>query len=226
MPLLQFKMVIPLAKRGKAELALSAAITSSTFNGLLWGLIVFIFLEHLSFVYNYVGSIQLWFITLFAFLCVVLVLGKKWYLGVIGILLGVAFALVGTNPVTNASRFTFGWEYLEAGIQLMPLIAGIFAVPQIIDGIAGWSALVKHDKKSYKLLGIYAVYKNLGLSLRGGFIGAVIGFLPGLGGAVSDWISYGHTVAFYKNPKTPFGKGNIRGVIGPEGNNNAQKQLL
>ena len=42
----------PLAKRGKAELALSAAITSSTFNGLLWGLIVFIFLEHLSFVYK------------------------------------------------------------------------------------------------------------------------------------------------------------------------------
>jgi putative tricarboxylic transport membrane protein len=213
----------PLAKKGKAELALSAAITSSTFNGLLWGFIVFLCLENLSFVYNYVGSIQLWFITLFAFMSVVLVLGRKWYLGVIGIGLGVFFALVGTNPVTNASRLTFGWEYLESGIQLMPLIAGIFAVPQIIDGLAGWSALVKHDKKSYKLLGIYAVFKNLGLSLRGGFIGAVIGFLPGLGGAVSDWISYGHTVATTKNPKISFGKGNIRGVIGPEGSNNAQK---
>ena len=213
----------PLAKKGKAELALSAAITSSTVNGLVWGLLVFIFLEHLSFVYNYIGSIQLWFITLFAFLCVVLVLGKKWYLGVIGIIFGVVFALVGTDPVTNASRLTFGWKYLEAGIQLMPLIAGIFAVPQIIDGLAGWSAPVKHDRQSYKLLGVYAVFKNLGLSLRGGFIGAVIGFLPGLGGAVSDWISYGHTVATTKNPKIPFGKGNIRGVIGPEGSNNAQK---
>ena len=77
----------PLARRGKAELALSAAITSSTFNGLLWGFLVFIFLEHLSFVYNYVGSIQLWFITLFAFFCVILVLGKKWYLGVGGLFL-------------------------------------------------------------------------------------------------------------------------------------------
>ena len=150
-------------------------------------------------------------------------LGKKWYLGVIGIGLGVFFALVGTNPVTNAPRLTFNWEYLESGIQLMPLIAGIFAVPQIIDGLVGWTAPVKHDKKSYKLLGIYAVFKNLSLSLRGGFIGAVIGFLPGLGGAVSDWISYGHTVATTKNPKIPFGKGNIRGVIGPEGSNNAQK---
>ena len=213
----------PLAKKGKAELALSAAIVSSTFNGLLWGFIVFVFLEHLEFVYSYVGSIQLWFITLFAFFCVVLVLGKQWYLGVLGIAVGVVFALVGTDPVTNAPRLTFGWEYLESGIQLMPLIAGIFAVPQIIDSVVGRAAPVKHDKKSYKLLGAYAVFKNLNLSLRGGLIGAVIGFLPGLGGAVSDWISYGHTVATTKNPKIPFGKGNIRGVIGPEGSNNAQK---
>ena len=213
----------PLAKRGKAELALSSAITSSTFNGLLWGFIVFLFLEHLSFVYNYVGSIQLWFITLFAFLSVVLVLGKKWYLGIAGIAIGILFALVGSDPITNASRLTFGWDYLESGIQLMPLIAGIFAVPQIIDGLTGRAAPVKHDKKSYKLLGIYSVFKNLNVSLRGGFIGAVIGFLPGLGGAVSDWISYGHTVASTKNPKIPFGKGNIKGVIGPEGSNNAQK---
>ena len=213
----------PLAKRGKAELALSSAITSSTLNGLIWGLIVFLGLENLSFIYNYVGSIQLWFITLLAFICVVLVLGKKWYLGVIGIILGVIFALVGTDPITNAPRLTLGWQYLENGIQLMPLIAGIFAIPQIIDGLLGWSAPVKHDQKSYKLLGIYSVWKHLGLSLRGGAIGAIIGFLPGLGGAVSDWISYGHTVSTTKKPKIPFGKGNIRGVIGPEGSNNAQK---
>lgn len=213
----------PLAKRGKAELALSAAITSSTLNGLIWGLIVFLALENLSFIYNYVGSIQLWFITLFAFVCVVLVLGKKWYLGVVGIVLGVIFAIVGTDPITNASRLTFGWQYLESGFQLMPLIAGVFAIPQIIDGLLGWSAPVQHSQKSYKLLGIYSVWKNLGLSLRGGAIGAIVGFLPGLGGAVSDWISYGHSVNTTKKPKIPFGKGNIRGVIGPEGSNNAQK---
>ena len=66
----------PLARKGKAELALSAAITSSTVNGLLWGFIVFVFLEHLSFIYDSVGSIQLWFITLFAFFCVGLVVNE------------------------------------------------------------------------------------------------------------------------------------------------------
>ena len=38
---------------------------------------------------------------------------------------------------------------------------------------------------------------------------------------MSDWIAYGSTVA--SHPNEEFGKGNIKGVIGPEGSNNAQK---
>jgi TctA family transporter len=71
--------------------------------------------------------------------------------------------------------------------------------------------------------GIRISFKEWKLSARGGFIGAVIGFLPGLGGGMSDWLAYGQTVATNPNEKIPFGKGNIKGVIGPEGSNNAQK---
>ena len=45
--------------------------------------------------------------------------------------------------------------------------------------------------------------------------------LPGLGGQMADWMAYGSAVA--ANPKEKFGNGNIKGVIGPEGANNAQK---
>ena len=38
---------------------------------------------------------------------------------------------------------------------------------------------------------------------------------------MSDWMAYGSTVAAHPNEK--FGNGNIKGVIGPEGANNAQK---
>src|SRR6056300_1509802 len=65
------------------------------------------------------------------------------------------------------------------------------------------------------------VWQNRWLGLRGGFIGAFIGLLPGLGGAMADWMAYGSAVA--ANPKERFGNGNIKGVIGPEGANNAQK---
>jgi putative tricarboxylic transport membrane protein len=58
-------------------------------------------------------------------------------------------------------------------------------------------------------------------SQRGGIIGSFIGLLPGLGGAMADWLAYGSTVAAH--PQEQFGRGNIRGVIGAEGANNAQK---
>ena len=61
----------------------------------------------------------------------------------------------------------------------------------------------------------------MGCIKSGACIGAFIGFLPGIGGAMGDWMAYGSTVA--SHPNEEFGKGNIRGVIGPEGANNAQK---
>jgi len=213
----------PLAKRGKAELALSAAMTSSTFNGLLWGFLVFYFIQYFDFIYLYVGSKELWIITLLSFFSVILVLGRKWYLGLIGLSLGIILALIGTNPVTNVSRGTFGWEYLSDGLQLMPVIAGVFAIPELYEGLKGNKKLTKPSLKDYRLLGILSVSKYKWISLKGGFIGAFIGLLPGLGGAIADWIAYGQTVLSNQKQLIPFGRGNIKGVIGCEGANNSQK---
>jgi TctA family transporter len=66
-----------------------------------------------------------------------------------------------------------------------------------------------------------AVWRHRLVALRGGLIGAGVGVLPGLGGAAADWLSYGATIA--ANPDQQFGKGNIIGVIGCEGANNAHK---
>ena len=60
-------------------------------------------------------------------------------------------------------------------------------------------------------------------SMRSGLIGGFIGLLPGVGGAVVDWLAYSQTVAAGKNDLVKFGEGNIRGVVGAEGANMAQK---
>jgi len=133
--------------------------------------------------------------------------------------------MIGVDPNTNADRWTGGWEYLGAGVQLLPMIAGLFAIPELIDGLARRrntaDSTISNGRQT--LDGIKAVWDNKWLALRGGCIGAFIGVLPGLGGAMADWMAYGQAVATTKNPDVPFGKGNIRGVIGPEGANNAQK---
>ena len=76
-----------------------------------------------------------------------------------------------------------GWFYLADGIQLMPMVAGLFAFPEIINGLVKGSKI--SGKNAQMILSKHiqanpAVWQNKWDALRGGFIGAFIGFLPWL----------------------------------------------
>ena len=214
----------PLALQGKATYAISAAVTTSTLNGLLWGALVFFLLPYYTSLILIFGVPELWAFTILALVTVTFVSSKWWLRGLIALVVGILLGMIGVDPNTNADRWTGGWDYLGAGIQLMPMVAGLFAIPELIEGLRTRksTAPVIENKKQTKQ-GIIAVWEHKWLAIRGGIIGAFIGVLPGLGGAMADWIAYGQAVATTHKPDVPFGKGNIRGVIGPEGANNAQK---
>ena len=214
----------PLAQQGRATEALTAAITTSTINGLFWGTLTFALLPQYAKLIMYFGIPELWAFILLSLACVGFVSNRFWFRSIIAICVGIFIGLIGIDPETNIDRFTFGWDYLGDGVQLMPLVAGLFAFPEII---AGWRrgnsiATIGEETHTHQTwLGIKAVWKYKWDALRGGAIGAFVGFLPGLGGAMGDWMSYGATVA--SHPEEEFGNGNLRGVVGPEGSNNAQK---
>lgn len=210
----------PLAQQGRASYAISAAVTTSTVNGLLWGGIVFLFLPYYTELVLFFGIPELWAFTVLALATVGFLSTDKPIRSIVAIAAGILVGMVGVDPATNDPRFTMGWFYLQDGIQLIPVVAGLFAIPELLEGFKKRKATT-FVVKSERIEGIKAVWHNRWLSLRGGFIGAVVGLLPGLGGAVSDWLAYGQAVATNKNET--FGNGNIKGVIGPEGSNNAQK---
>ena len=70
--------------------------------------------------------------------------------------------------------------------------------------------------------GIGDALRNWWLVLRCSAIGIYVGMLPGLGGAIVDWVAYGHMAQSSKD-KSMLGKGDVRGVIAPETANNAMK---
>jgi TctA family transporter len=214
----------PLAQQGKATYALTSAITTSTVNGLLWGTLTFALLPWYAKLIMYFGIPELWAFVMLSLACVGFVSNKFWVRSLIAIAVGIFIGLIGVDPTTNVDRFTFNWDYLADSIQLMPFVAGLFAFPEILDGWRKGKSIAPigedlHSKQTWE--GIKAVWKYKWDALRGGAIGAFIGFLPGVGGAMGDWMAYGSTVATH--PEEEFGKGNIRGVIGPEGANNSQK---
>ena len=213
----------PLAQQGKATYAISAAITTSTVNGLLWGIPVFLFFPYYAEVLLFFGTPELWMFTVLAMSTVVFISNHHFFKGIIALAIGIFIGLIGIDPNTALDRFTGGWDYLADGVQLITLVAGVFAVPEMIDALRYKQSRAKYTTDGYQqtIDGIKEVWYNKGLALRGGAIGALVGALPGLGGAISDWMSYGLTVA--ANPNEKFGNGNIKGVIGPEGSNNAHK---
>ena len=215
----------PLAKRGEGARALSAAITTSTMNGLIWGLLVFAFLPYYSVLVMKFAIPEMFAFLLLAMTCVVFINSEYWFRGLIALGIGIMLGLVG-QTTSGTARMTLGWYYLRDGIQIMPVLAGFMAIPELVEAMYMKLEFVSVETSkiwSQIRQGIKDSWICRWDGLRGGAIGAAIGILPGIGGNIVDWVSYGQTVAMNKNETIPFGKGNIKGVIGCEGANNAQK---
>ncbi|MGH1440531.1 MAG: tripartite tricarboxylate transporter permease [Cellvibrionaceae bacterium] len=213
----------PLAKKGQAARALAAAFTSSLFGGLLGALILtFFVLMARPLILNF-RTPELLMLTLFGFSMVGVLSGKSLLKGLVAVALGVIVGVIGQAPAQGSERLSFGNWYLGDGLQLVIIGLGIFAIPEIIELLRQNRAISKDAKLGAGWIeGIKDWWENRWLSIRCSIIGVIVGVIPGLGGSVVDWISYGHTVQTAKD-KSQFGKGDVRGVIGPESSNNAKE---
>jgi len=215
----------PMARRGEAARAMSASIFSAVAQGTFWGLLTIVLLPYYA---NFVlafGIPELWSFLFLSVTAICFVNSEYWFRGFIGLGLGYFLGLVGSDPVTLAQRYTGGWFYLADGIQFAPLMAGVMALPEIFETLWVRTPYLKSATNNWQQIkqGWQDFWANRWLSFRSGIIGGIIGMLPGIGGAIVDWLAYSQTVATNKNETLPFGNGNVKGVIGPEGANLAQK---
>lgn len=212
-----------MAKKGQAGRALGIAIFDSTFSGILWGSLAFAFLPFYAKLIMYFGIPEFAGFMILSLACVGFVTSKNVFLSIVAIAMGCFIGLVGQDPATGVLRYTFGWEYLGAGIQIIPIIAGLFGIPELLDGFK--SKLNKPVEVTNYWSQLRQGFKDCMINwrdmLRGGFIGFFTGLLPGIGGTIGDIMAYGATVA--KHPTEKFGNGNPKGLLGCEGANNAQK---
>lgn len=217
----------PMAKRGEAARAMGIAIADSTFNGVLYAVLAFLLLPFYGKIIVLFGRPEFLGFMIMALACVGFVASKSVFTSIIAIVFGLFLGFIGQDSV-GSPRFTFGWEYLQNGIGMIVLLSGLFGIPELLDGFKQKikSAAPPTPANYWQQLfqGFYDVRKNWRDMMRGGFIGFVTGLLPGVGGAVGDFLAYGATKAKHKEPQTvAFGEGNPIGLLGCEGANNAQK---
>ena len=145
--------------------------------------------------------------------------------GLTAALIGLGLSFVGYAENGAVPRYWLGASYLLEGLPLIPVVLGLFALPEVIDLAVRNSSIsrVPEDRVTGGMMtGIRDAWRNWWLVLRCTAIGAYVGMLPGLGGSIVDWVAYGHVVQSSKD-KEEFGKGDVRGVIAPETANNAMK---
>ncbi len=213
----------PMSKRGEAARALAAAFMSSLFGGLFGAAILTFFILIARPLILAFGLPELLMLTVLGLSMVGVLAGRSLLKGVIAATLGLCVGAIGEAPAMGSPRMSFGSWYLQDGFSLVIVGLGIFAIPEIISLLRRDRAI--SDKPMLGagwLEGLMDWWRNRWLSLRCAVIGVIVGVVPGLGGSVVDWIAYGHAVQTTKD-KSKFGKGEVRGIIGPESSNNAKE---
>ena len=214
----------PMAKEGKAARALSAAFASSLFGGLVGATFLTGFILVARPIVLEFRTPELLMITIFGLSMVGILAGRVAIKGLVAAGLGMLVGTIGEGASSGDLRMSsYDFPYLTDGLQLVIVGLGIFAIPEIISLLRRDSAISTEPQLGGGWLdGVKDWFANIWLSVRCSIIGVIVGVIPGLGGSVVDWIAYGHAVQTTKD-KSKFGKGEVRGVIGPESSNNAKE---
>lgn len=139
--------------------------------------------------------------------------------------LGLLLASVGQEAITAIPRFTFGSVNLQSGIDLVPLVMGLFGISEILLAFEETSSEEKIAvPKFWSLFPNRKDWKDSAWPItRGSLLGFIIGLVPGGSGIIASFASYAVEKKVSKYPER-FGQGMIEGVAGPESANNAAAQ--
>jgi TctA family transporter len=213
-----------MAKKGEAGRALGAALASSLIGALIGAFALAAAIPIVRPLVLTFGSPELFMLALvgIAFIASLSAAGARGMVrGFIAGGLGLLLSMVGQDPQAGISRFTLDTLYLWQGLDLVPVLVGLFAIPEIIDlavrGTAIAGELPKGHLTKGAIQGAMDAFRHLGLTLRCSLIGTFIGIMPGLGGSVAQWMAYGHAAQSARTPeeRKGFGAGDVRGVLGP-----------
>ncbi|ESR27181.1 tripartite tricarboxylate transporter permease [Lutibaculum baratangense] len=214
----------PLARTGRAGLALGTAVLVSTFGGLFSLAVMIVSVDFVSGIAIKFGPAELFALVLFGLSTICGLAEKSLLRGLIAGVIGLLVMTVGLDAIDGVQRMTFGSTAFLQGVDLLVAMVGLFAVPQIMQTLIDWRRgreirLEAGDVRS-EMPKWSELRRNFGVIVRSAALGTGIGAIPGTGGPIAAFLAYDQARRFSKN-KEKFGKGELAGVIAPETANNS-----
>jgi len=215
-----------MARRGRAGAALGVAAIGSFFAGTFATLLVAAFAPPLTELAFKFGPAEYFSLMVLGLIGAVVLASGSLIKAIAMIVLGLLLGLVGTDVNSGVARFTFDVPELSDGIGFVAVAMGVFGFAEIIANLEKKDKREVFTSKVGSLLPNWSEAKQAAPAVaRGTLLGSVLGILPGGGALLAAFAAY--TVekkVAGASADPPFGKGNIRGVAGPESANNAGAQ--
>lgn len=207
----------PMARNGRARTAIACAATASATGSLFGVLVLLVILPFVQPLLLEFGPLERLLLGVWGLSTIIAIPNLSPLRALAVTMLGLLCAMIGSDPTSGLSRWTFGSLQLSDGFGTIAVLLGFLTLSEVI----GW-------RQSYQVSssgtdpasgstkeGIKSVFAHPGLTARSSIIGTLVGVIPGVGGTVASFVAYGQAVQWSDKPET-FGTGDIRGVIAPE----------
>ena len=200
----------PMQLQGKGPLALGHAAFGSMVGGALGAILLIAlapFVAEVALLVKTTGKFSL-----LAFAIVVIVIAQRGKVVKAGMAacIGLMLATVGLDAMEPMTRFTFGSSELTAGLDLMPMIIGTFAISEILiqtnsstDAKKAAEAFSKVAIKRRDFIPPLSAIREIGVVcyVKSSLIGYFVGTLPGAGGSMGSFLAYAETVQNMLSPQ-------------------------
>ena len=210
-----------LSQKGEAGRALGVATLGSFMGGLVSVLCLMLISPQLAKLALQFSSAEFFLLAVFGLCIIGSISGDNVEKGLMCGCLGILVATIGIDSVTSYIRFCPEGNYnFMGGISYIPIMIGLFAMSQAFENI---EEIFTEETQQIKVTNIIPKKEDLKAIFRispiTGFIGTMIGIIPGAGADIGAFVGYNVAKGMAKEPEK-FGEGSIEGICGPEGGNN------
>ncbi len=215
----------PMAQKGEPGRALSIAMFASFCGGMIGAIMMTFLSPVIASAALAFGPAEMFMLALFGLSVIIAISGTSVTKGLISAFFGLLICTVGMDKTCGYLRFIPKGVYgLYDGLPFIPTLIGLFAVAEVFSGVErianGEQATAKASAKITNVLpnrkDIKAIWKSI---VTGGLIGTFIGAIPGAGGDIAAFVSYGVAKGTSKHPEK-FGTGVPEGIAATESANN------
>ena len=216
-----------MARQGRAGPALAAAGLGSFFAGCVGTIVIAAFAPPLTELAFKFGPAEYFSLMVLGLVGAVVLASGSLVKAIAMIILGLLMGQINTDVISGVPRYSFDIPELTDGIGFVVIAMGVFGFGEIVANLGRPAEHREVFTKDVKgLLPTKQDVKDaFPAVLRGTALGSILGVLPGGGALLASFAAYTLEKKSRGRPgEVPFGKGNIRGVAGPESANNAGAQ--